>query len=90
MIQTITRPQGIMEKIQNLSPQQMDKVLEFIEFLEYQAVKEEAETIETENPQESISFAEAAKEFIGCVEGPENLSQMKKELKKGGLFKQGK
>jgi hypothetical protein len=40
----------------------------------------EARKIEEE--QEPISFLEAAKEFVGCVEGSSDLSMKKKELKR--------
>lgn len=85
MTQAITRKQSILEQMQTLTPQQEQQVLDFIEFLKYQSNKTEIKKTEPEQV-EPISFYEAAKEFIGCVEGPEDLSQKKKDLKRGYLF----
>jgi hypothetical protein len=78
MIQSIDRQQAIIEKLQNLTTEQQQQVLDFIEFLQFKA----SETRKTEEEQEPISFLEAAKEFVGCVEGPSDLSMRKKDLKR--------
>lgn len=62
-----------IQKIQQLPPEQWQKVLEFIEFLEYQSSRQQKalKTIETSE----VSFAEAAKEFMGCLDSDlEDLS----------------
>lgn len=77
MIQTIDRQQMIIEKLPNLTTQQQQQVLEFIEFLQFKA----KQTTKIETEPEPTSFLEAAKEFIGCVERPRDLSMRKKDLK---------
>ncbi len=85
MTPTITHQQEIIEQIQNLTPEQQDKVLEFIEFLQYKIRKSETKSIVVEQPEKPMSFAEAAKEFIGCVEGgPGDLSSNKDYLRRIG------
>jgi hypothetical protein len=62
-----------IQKIQQLPPEQWQKVLEFIEFLEYQSIREQKAVKTLELP--GFSFAEAAKEFIGCLDSDlEHLS----------------
>jgi DNA-binding LacI/PurR family transcriptional regulator len=53
-----------IQKIQQLSPEQRNKVIEFIESLEFQP--NQADPIHKE--PENRSFAEAARKFIGCLE----------------------
>jgi hypothetical protein len=79
MIQAIDRQQIIIEKLPNLTTEQQQQVLDFIEFLQFKS----SETRKTEAGEpEQISFLEAAKEFVGCVEGPRDLSMRKKDLKR--------
>lgn len=62
-----------IQKIQQLPPEQWQKLLEFIEFLEYQSSHQQTtpKTIKTTE----VSFAEAAQEFIGCLDSDlEDLS----------------
>jgi hypothetical protein len=81
MTQAITRKQSILEQMQTLTPQQEQQVLDFIEFLKYQSNKTEIKKTEPEQV-EPISFYEAAKEFIGCVEGgPGDLATNKDYLR---------
>ncbi len=62
-----------IQKIQQLPPEQWQKVLEFIEFLEYQSIHQQKAPKTIETPE--VSFAEAAKEFIGCLDSDlEDLS----------------
>ncbi len=79
MTQAIEREKTILEQIKGLTEQQQQEVLDFIEFLQFKAQKQEV----TDEEKQPISFLEAAKEFIGSVEGPSDLSLKKKELKKG-------
>jgi hypothetical protein len=64
MTQATTHEQTILEKIKTLTPQQQQEVIDFIEFLEFKAQK-----TEISEEEEPISFYEAAKEYIGCVDG---------------------
>ena len=83
MIQAVSKEQRISERLQTLTPQQQQSVLDFIEFLQFKTQKQEIqETVEDEG--EVISMREAAKEFIGCLDsGVGDLSMKKQELKKG-------
>ena len=78
MLQAVDRKRMIIEELPNLTTEQQQQVLDFIEFLQFKT--REARKIEEE--QEPISFLEAAKEFVGCVEGSSDLSMKKKELKR--------
>jgi hypothetical protein len=76
MTQATTHSQTILEKLQTLTPQQQQSVIDFIEFLQFKAEKKE---ITEEKP---ISFYEAAKEYIGCVDGgPGDLATNKDYLR---------
>ncbi|ULB47152.1 DUF2281 domain-containing protein [Limnospira fusiformis KN01] len=62
-----------IQKIQQLPPEQWQKLLEFIEFLEYQSSHQKTAPQTIETPE--VSFAEAAKEFMGCLDSDlEDLS----------------
>ncbi len=85
MTQAMTKqeivPETIIEKVQNLTLEQQEDVLNYINFLQYKAQKQ---VNQHDQPQETQSFLEAAKEFIGCVEsGRGDLSLKKQELKQG-------
>ena len=81
MTQAVSKEQTILELLKTLNSQQLQSVLDFIEFLQFKAQKEE---IVEEEKGEVISMLEAAKEFVGCVDsGIGDLSLKKKELKKG-------
>ncbi|TVQ51182.1 MAG: hypothetical protein EA366_15835 [Spirulina sp. DLM2.Bin59] len=72
-----------IQKIQKLPPEQWLKIIEFVEFLEYQSSQQQKapQTIESTK----ISFAEAAKEFIGCLDSDlEDLSHNPQYLEKLG------
>jgi hypothetical protein len=55
-----------IQKIQQFPPETRNKVIEFIEFLEFQS-NQAAPTPPSSEPGQS-SFAEAAHEFIGCLD----------------------
>lgn len=77
MTQATDKEQTILDRIRNLSLQQQQEVLDFIEFLQFKARKPEIE----EEKKEPISAYEAAKDFAGCVDGgPGDLSTNKKYL----------
>ncbi|MEH2462775.1 hypothetical protein [Nostoc sp.] len=74
-----------IQKIQQLPPEQQKKVIEFVEFLEFQASR----TLEPQTPTApktaETSFADATKEFIGCLDSDlEDLSHNPKYLEKFG------
>ncbi len=77
MIQAVSKEQTILERLQTLSPQQQQSVLDFINFLQSQNQKIKYPTVE----DKPISAYEAAKEWVGCVDsGIGDLSYNKKYL----------
>ncbi len=66
----MTIAQLIAGKLETLPPDKQQEVLDFVEFLQSKAEREQA--MSSENSE--LSFLEAAREFIGCVEGPGDLS----------------
>jgi hypothetical protein len=77
MTQATTHSQTILEKLHTLTPQQQQEVIDFIEFLQFKAQKKEIP-----EEEEPISFYEAAKEYIGCVDGgPGDLATNKDYLR---------
>ncbi|NCR19752.1 MAG: hypothetical protein GPJ22_22335 [Microcystis aeruginosa LL13-03] len=76
MTQVTLRSQTIIEKLHSLTPQQQQAVIDFIEFLQFQADKKEISLEE-----EPISAYEAAQDLAGCIEsGIGDLSYNKKYL----------
>ena len=76
MIPATTHSQIILEKLNALTPQQQQEVIDFIEFLQFKAEKKEL------TEEKTISFYEAAKEYIGCVDGgPGDLATNKDYLR---------
>ena len=75
MIPATTHSQTILEKLNALTPQQQQEVIDFIEFLQFKAQKTEI------TEEEPISAYESAKDLVGCVEsGIGDLSYNKKYL----------
>lgn len=62
--------QAVLEKLRTLPTNKQQEVLDFVEFL--QTKSESDKLIPSE--ESKISFLDAAREFIGCVEGPGDLS----------------
>ena len=57
----------VIQKIQQLPPEQQNKVIEFIEFLEFQSSRTlQSQTLTAPETGET-SFADATKEFIACL-----------------------
>ena len=80
MTQATTPIQTILDKLNTLTNQQQQEVINFIEFLQFKAQKPQKNDEET-----PISFYEAAKEYIGCVDGgPGDLGTNKEYLKTMG------
>jgi hypothetical protein len=62
-----------IQKIQQFPPEQRNKVIEFVAFLEFQA--SQAALIQTQTESSPPSFAAVAHEFIGCLDSDlEDLS----------------
>ena len=79
MTLAINKKNVILDNLETLTVEQQDTVLEFIEFLRYQAQKQEEQKVEEKQP---ISAYEAAQEFAGCVDfGPGDLATNKEYLK---------
>ncbi|MBO1058776.1 MAG: hypothetical protein HEQ27_20620 [Dolichospermum sp. JUN01] len=55
-------------KIKKLPIEQRDEVIEFIEFLEFKLEKIHHIQKQIETNEKEVSFAEAAREFIGCLD----------------------
>jgi len=67
--------QKVMEALQTLSPSEQQEVLDFAEFLQS---KRQKAMDSSKSEDTSISFLEAAKKYIGCLEGrPPDLSTNK-------------
>lgn len=81
MTQAITNEQMMMDEFKKLSAEKQQEVIDFMQFLQFQAQKQEVQQEEAK----PISFLEAAKDFIGCVDGgPGDLATNKKYLEKLG------
>ncbi len=55
-----------IQKIQQFPIEQRNKVIEFVAFLEFQSSQPASTQTQPESPRPS--FAEAAHEFIGCLD----------------------
>ncbi|OLP16975.1 hypothetical protein BST81_18510 [Leptolyngbya sp. 'hensonii'] len=62
--------QTVLEKLRTLPTNKQQKVLDFVELMQKEAEREEISSSE----KTEVSFLDAAREFIGCVEGPGDLS----------------
>ncbi|MDZ8226035.1 MULTISPECIES: DUF2281 domain-containing protein [unclassified Nostoc] len=80
MTQAIDKQQMIIDELKKLSPDKQQEVLNFIEFLQFKDMQKQ-ETLKDKEEEKEVSFLEAAKEFIGCVDGgPGDLATNKKYL----------
>jgi hemerythrin superfamily protein len=72
-----------IQKIQQLPVEQRNQVIQFVEFLEFQS--SQADPIQTQKKSKKISFAEAAHEFVGCLDSNiDDLSHNPKYLEEFG------
>jgi hypothetical protein len=55
-------------KIKKLPTEQRNEVIRFIEFLEFKIGKPSDNQEQIESDKKELSFAEVAKDFIGCLE----------------------
>lgn len=68
-------------KIKNLPAEQHNEVIRFIEFLEFKVSKPIDSQTNIRTEEKEISFAEAAKDFIGCLDSNlEDLSDNPKYM----------
>lgn len=74
MTQSISYEKIILENVKNLTPQQQQEVLDFIEFLKFKGLKQEI----SEKEEKVISMLEATKEFVGCLESEVGDLSLKK------------
>ena len=80
MTQAIDKQQMIIDEFKKLSPEKQQEVLNFIEFLQFQEMQKQ-EALKDKEEEKQVSFLEAAKEFIGYVDGgPGDLATNKKHL----------
>lgn len=70
--------QRVLEALQHLSPLEQQEVLDFAEFLE----SKHNRTVNNEQPEvTAVSFLDAARKYIGCLEGgPADLSTNKMHM----------
>ncbi|MEH2191696.1 MAG: DUF2281 domain-containing protein [Nostoc sp.] len=79
MTQAIDKEQIIIDEVKKLPPDKLEEVINFIQFLQYQEKKKQ--DLEHKEGKEPISAYEAAKEYIGCIDGgPGDLATNKKYL----------
>lgn len=86
MTQVISSEQGVLEKLHTLTLEQQQQVLNFIEFLQQQAQKQNKD-IEDSSDEETnrIAFQEKLKKYAGCVDsGIGDLSTNKDYLRGKG------
>ncbi len=69
--------QLVIQKLQTLSPEKQQEVLDFVEFLQSKTLPEESSN---EQGNESASFLTLAQKWVGCVDAPSDLSTNKKYL----------
>ncbi|NET09719.1 MAG: hypothetical protein F6K16_34450 [Symploca sp. SIO2B6] len=64
--------QQVINELKTLSLFELKEVLTFVEFL--QSKKQQTSIPQQDQDGRSISFLEAAERYVGCVEGPGDLS----------------
>jgi len=80
MTQAIDKEQIVIDGFKKLSPEKQEEVIDFIQFLQYKEMQKQ-ETLEDTGKEKQVSFLEAAKEFIGCIDaGHGDLATNKKYL----------
>lgn len=80
MTQAIDKEQIIIDECKKLSPEKQQEVIDFIQLLQYKEMHKQ-ETLQDKEQEKQVSFLEAAKEFIGCIDaGPGDLATNKKYL----------
>jgi Protein of unknown function (DUF2281) len=70
--------QQVMEALQTLSSTEQQEVLDFAEFLKSKQEKAANQQSHKQSEQPGTSFLEAAKDYMGCLDGgPPDLSTNK-------------
>ncbi|MBE9226857.1 DUF2281 domain-containing protein [Phormidium sp. LEGE 05292] len=69
--------QLVIQKLQTLSPEKQQEVLDFVEFLQSKTLPDESSN---QQLSESASFLTLAQKWVGCVDAPSDLSTNKKYL----------
>jgi hypothetical protein len=69
--------QTVVEKLKTLPPEKQQEVLDFVEFLQTKTFQSEVKSQDGESP---VSVLTRAQQYIGCVEGPGDLSTNKKYM----------
>ena len=73
----------MVAEFRSLPPEKQQEVVDFIDFLKFRASPTIAELEKT--PEADVSFVEAARKYIGCLDGgPEDLSTNKAYLEDFG------
>jgi hypothetical protein len=71
--------QLVIQKLQTLSPEKQQEVLDFVEFLQSKSLPDESSN-QLLSERESASFLTLAQKWVGCVDAPSDLSTNKKYL----------
>ena len=66
--------QIVVEKLKTLPPEKQQEVLDFVEFLQSKALQSGVKSQDGEST--AVSVLTLAQQYIGCVEGPGDLSTM--------------
>jgi Protein of unknown function (DUF2281) len=74
--------QMVLDKLKTLSIEKQQEVLDFVEFLQSRTPAKESDN-QGEKPV--LSALALAQKWVGCVEGPEDLSTNKKYMEGFGL-----
>ena len=82
MIQTIDRQQTIIEKLPNLTTQQQQQVLDFIEFLQFQAKKtRNTEEVEVNVVAQPVKSESENYDLLSQKEPPKTIQQISEEFR---------
>jgi hypothetical protein len=69
--------QLVIQKLQTLSPEKQQEVLDFVEFLQSKTLPKESSN---QQLSESASFLTLGQKWVGCIDAPSDLSTNKKYL----------
>lgn len=73
--------ESAIQKIQQFSPEQKEEVIKFIEFVDFKSHQTQSNESIDKPKETQLSFTEAAKDFIGCLDSDlEDLSHNPKYL----------
>jgi hypothetical protein len=74
--------QTVIEKLKTLPIDKQQEVLDFVEFLQS---KNHAQESKSQEEKPVVSALSLAQKWVGCLEGPEDLSTNKKYMEGFGL-----